>query len=161
MSREKITAETDEGESFFTGWDFTEWELLEWSIVPVPANQEALRSAAVRMGLKFPSLKSHFDTFVNLLSPDPITEELEDDGILVRDLPESVKRELLEGDWIKGMSYIKEEDPGLENETVIQTTATADPTIDKLTPETEAALAEFVERLRETIQEVREVFSGH
>lgn len=25
------------------GYDFTEWELLEWSLVPVPANQEALR----------------------------------------------------------------------------------------------------------------------
>jgi len=30
--------ENDEG-----GWTFTEWELLEWSLVPVPANQEALR----------------------------------------------------------------------------------------------------------------------
>jgi len=28
------------------GRDFTEWELLEWSLVPVPANQEALRLAA-------------------------------------------------------------------------------------------------------------------
>ena len=27
------------------GYDFTEWELLEWSLVPVPANQEALRLA--------------------------------------------------------------------------------------------------------------------
>ena len=27
------------------GWDFTEWELLEWSLVPIPANQEALRLA--------------------------------------------------------------------------------------------------------------------
>lgn len=28
------------------GRDFTEWELLEWSLVPIPANQEALRLAA-------------------------------------------------------------------------------------------------------------------
>jgi len=27
------------------GLDFTRWELLEWSLVPVPANQEALRLA--------------------------------------------------------------------------------------------------------------------
>jgi HK97 family phage prohead protease len=27
------------------GLDFTSWELLEWSLVPVPANQEALRLA--------------------------------------------------------------------------------------------------------------------
>jgi HK97 family phage prohead protease len=27
------------------GYDFTAWELLEWSLVPVPANQEALRLA--------------------------------------------------------------------------------------------------------------------
>lgn len=29
----------------FGGYDFTEWELLEWSLVPIPANQEALRLA--------------------------------------------------------------------------------------------------------------------
>jgi uncharacterized protein len=27
------------------GYDFTRWELLEWSLVPIPANQEALRLA--------------------------------------------------------------------------------------------------------------------
>lgn len=27
------------------GYDFNEWELLEWSLVPIPANQEALRLA--------------------------------------------------------------------------------------------------------------------
>jgi hypothetical protein len=27
------------------GYDFSEWELLEWSLVPIPANQEALRLA--------------------------------------------------------------------------------------------------------------------
>ena len=32
--------ENDEG-----GMDFAEWELLEWSLVPIPANQEALRLA--------------------------------------------------------------------------------------------------------------------
>jgi hypothetical protein len=31
------------------GWDFEEWELLEWSLVPVPANQEALRLAVKGM----------------------------------------------------------------------------------------------------------------
>ena len=28
------------------GKDYTEWDLLEWSLVPIPANQEALRLAA-------------------------------------------------------------------------------------------------------------------
>ena len=28
------------------GRDFTEWELLEWSLIPIPANQDALRLAA-------------------------------------------------------------------------------------------------------------------
>ena len=27
------------------GFDFNDWELLEWSLVPIPANQEALRLA--------------------------------------------------------------------------------------------------------------------
>ena len=29
----------------FGGFDFKEWDLMEWSLVPVPANQEALRLA--------------------------------------------------------------------------------------------------------------------
>jgi len=32
-------------ENDFGGNDFTEWELLEWSLVPIPANQDALRLA--------------------------------------------------------------------------------------------------------------------
>ena len=32
-------------ENEFGGWDFLDWELLEWSLVPIPANQEALRLA--------------------------------------------------------------------------------------------------------------------
>jgi HK97 family phage prohead protease len=40
--------------SWYTPRVYTEWELLEWSIVPVPANQDALRLAAKAMaeGLK-------------------------------------------------------------------------------------------------------------
>ncbi len=34
------------------GYDFTEWELLEWSLVPVPANQEALRLAVKGLEVK-------------------------------------------------------------------------------------------------------------
>jgi len=32
------------------GRDFSEWELLEWSLVPIPANQEALRLAVKGLG---------------------------------------------------------------------------------------------------------------
>jgi len=32
-------------ENEFGGMDFVSWELLEWSLVPIPANQEALRLA--------------------------------------------------------------------------------------------------------------------
>jgi len=32
------------------GRDYTEWEILEWSLVPVPANQEALRLAVKGLG---------------------------------------------------------------------------------------------------------------
>jgi len=31
------------------GYDFSEWELLEWSLVPIPANQDALRLAVKSM----------------------------------------------------------------------------------------------------------------
>jgi hypothetical protein len=34
------------------GWDIRDWELLEWSLVPIPANQEALRLAAKAFGAK-------------------------------------------------------------------------------------------------------------
>jgi hypothetical protein len=32
------------------GYDFVDWELLEWSLVPVPANQDALRLMAKALG---------------------------------------------------------------------------------------------------------------
>ena len=35
----------------FGGNDITAWELLEWSLVPIPANQDALRLAAKALGL--------------------------------------------------------------------------------------------------------------
>lgn len=35
----------ENGEDLARGWYFTSWELLEYSIVPVPANQDALRLA--------------------------------------------------------------------------------------------------------------------
>lgn len=37
-------------ENEFGGIDFKEWDLLEWSLVPVPANQEALRNALKGLG---------------------------------------------------------------------------------------------------------------
>lgn len=41
----KVSEERDDGTSFFPPLDFTKQELLEWSVVPVPANPEALVSA--------------------------------------------------------------------------------------------------------------------
>jgi HK97 family phage prohead protease len=59
------------------GYDFSEWELLEWSLVPVPANAEALRLA----------IKS-LDAFVE---PDATLEKLEEDA--TTPAPESMPSE--------------------------------------------------------------------
>jgi HK97 family phage prohead protease len=48
------------------GFDFTRWELLEWSLVPIPANQEALRRAV--KGFKNPDSDPQ---------PEPVTEQKE------------------------------------------------------------------------------------
>jgi phage head maturation protease len=187
---EIIPEGADPNDSPFWGWplDFLEWELLEWSIVPVPANQEALRSAAIVMGKEFPSLRSNFEAFVNLLDIKPITRELEEDGVGWKPgdpLPgirgEHVRermKELMEEDGVEWKNreapppgvmrrevgaliqpkIIHSEDPGLDPETVIETIAGADLNTDDLTEEEEAALAEFAERLNETIKRIREVF---
>lgn len=39
------------------GYDFTSWDLLEWSLVPIPANQDALRLAAKSFPAAYEVLK--------------------------------------------------------------------------------------------------------
>lgn len=51
----------EDGNDTEYGRTYTEWELLEFSIVPVPANQEALRLAYKEMGLDVP-VKTEEDT---------------------------------------------------------------------------------------------------
>jgi hypothetical protein len=55
------------------GNDFIDWELLEWSIVPIPANQEALRLAMKAIDAPLPDLKFTFparDGEMPILAPD-------------------------------------------------------------------------------------------
>ena len=40
---EQVEDDNGDTRTIVTGWKFLEWELLEFSVVPVPANQEALR----------------------------------------------------------------------------------------------------------------------
>lgn len=47
------------------GTDYEEWELLEWSIIPVPANQDALRLAAKSFGDKPGS-----ESIIRIVCPD-------------------------------------------------------------------------------------------
>lgn len=51
LKREPRGRNTEQGDFAQTGWDILEWELLEYSIVPVPANQEALRLAMKMVGM--------------------------------------------------------------------------------------------------------------
>lgn len=65
---EPVRRTNAEGESD-GGFIFPEWELLEFSIVPVPANQEALRLALKAMGGKPPEPAPKADS-----KSDPITD---------------------------------------------------------------------------------------
>lgn len=62
-------------ENEFGGRDFTRWELLEISLVPVPANQEA-----IRMAVKALSVKE--DTPHTELNIDPLATTTDDDNEL-------------------------------------------------------------------------------
>lgn len=50
-TRERVD---DNGEKLRRGYEFTAWELLEFSIVPVPANQNALRLMAKGLSMEEP-----------------------------------------------------------------------------------------------------------
>lgn len=45
----------------FGGMDFVSWELLEWSLVPVPANQDALRLAAKQYPVAFKAYQAEIE----------------------------------------------------------------------------------------------------
>jgi phage head maturation protease len=66
----------DVEENEFGGYDFNEWELLEWSLVPVPANQEALRLAFKALQLGKRSAKRYVMGATNYweISPDLVQE---------------------------------------------------------------------------------------
>jgi HK97 family phage prohead protease len=70
------------------GRDITEWELLEWSLVPIPANQNALRLAAKAMGL-IPSVKS-VEPEVDGEEPGPTVDEAEAETTLAAILAEFI-----------------------------------------------------------------------
>lgn len=53
--RSRKTAPITDDDQRFTGYDIAEWELLEYSIVPVPANQDALR-LAIEKGIDAPKI---------------------------------------------------------------------------------------------------------
>lgn len=51
------------------GVDFEEWELLEWSLVPIPANQEALRLAVKGLSGPLISLDEDTTTTLDVIEP--------------------------------------------------------------------------------------------
>lgn len=151
---EDIVAEGDEGETRRTGIRFNEWELLEFSIVPVPANQDALRLAIKEIRKDLEDLADG--------EAIPVSDEHLEDSVV--DLSLSID------DIIKAIAG-KEEDPGdptdedlelEEEELVIETDEEeaeddSDPVIDEdneLTEEEEAALEEAVDYLEEVLDEL-------
>lgn len=67
------------------GWDFEEWELLEISLVPVPANQDALRLAAKALEPGVMSMSWSGDSVSNLaLSASPGVLTWDENGLTIR-----------------------------------------------------------------------------
>ena len=61
----------------YGGWDFNEWELLEWSLVPVPANQDALRLAVKALELETKDLDPETVTPAPVFETDENPDETE------------------------------------------------------------------------------------
>ena len=61
----------------FGGNDITAWELLEWSLVPIPANQDALRLAAKALDMTGDDTK---DAAPDGDTPAPVVETTPADG---------------------------------------------------------------------------------
>ena len=130
---EEIVTESDNGESRRTGWRFITWELLEFSIVPVPANQEALRLAIKAIkdegGVSVAELEDDLIKAISGKKDDPTDEDLD----------------LIDDDEI-AIETDDEEEEDL-----------SDPTIDEdneLTDDEEASLEEAVAYLEEVLDEL-------
>ncbi len=68
----------------FGGNDITAWELLEWSLVPIPANQDALRLAAKALDMDGAPAKDAApdgDTPAPVVETPEATDGKQDDGI--------------------------------------------------------------------------------
>ena len=68
----------------FGGNDITAWELLEWSLVPIPANQDALRLAAKALDMTGDDTKDAApdgDTPAAVVDAPPVDSDGKQDGI--------------------------------------------------------------------------------
>jgi HK97 family phage prohead protease len=148
---EPITSSDDNGEERRTGWRFNDWELLEFSIVPIPANQEALRLAvkAIKDGDEekleevAKGIKKDFPDFTIEDFIKAITGKEDDPGD-----PEGEPTD-------EDLEIIEAED--LDIETDDEAEEESDPSInedDELTDDEEAALEEAVEYLEEVLDEL-------
>lgn len=114
----------------FGGLDFNIWELLEWSLVPIPANQDALRLAAKQYPAAYKAYQAEIEKRGRVLSAkneekikqardnlDEVLAQLaedadeeDDDG--KRTLPPRRKAEALDGGnaraWIRQMEVVNE-----------------------------------------------------
>ena len=83
--------ENDEG-----GFDFHSWELLEWSLVPVPANQEALRNAVKALSFDeplTPSLLAQIKAALKDDEPEAVTTVATSSDEIVHVLADDVEPE--------------------------------------------------------------------
>lgn len=141
--------EPDEWGWYSGGYRFLEWELLEFSLVPIPANQEALRLA---LG-SFEDQRAR--RYRNLLLADPGQEDQE--GLKSEKVWKGVLLEIFkeeedpEGSVESGDQTIIAEE---ESEPEIE----ADPTDDELTELEEAELEEALDQLDEALVGLEEVF---
>lgn len=85
---EPMMKDTESGQSF-SGWDFKQWELLEYSIVPVPANSEALRMA-LQKGVGSLRVKKILEDELKQSDLDALPEKIKEIEIWVKALEEKV-----------------------------------------------------------------------
>jgi len=71
------------------GLDFKQWELLEWSLVPVPANQDALRLTVKALGSEAPESHQDQQESETPETTDPAPERTDTDNELGPELREA------------------------------------------------------------------------